>query len=300
MASQNTTISHHRQIWLQQANPEIRIHYIECLPTSGEPKDTILLIHGFPESSYQFRHVTGPLAQAGYRLIVPDYRGAGYSSHPPDGYTKDVLAQDLYKLVTEHIGIKQPIHVVGHDIGGMIAHAYVAQYPARVDSVIWGESTLPGTTNYEDTKHTPPLWHFDFQGQSDIAVSLVSGKEKMYLKHFYDRLSQKPEAFSNADLDFYANQYSQPGALRCGFHVYRMFDTDGVHNREWRERNGKVEVRSLVLSGEHVFMTAGALEMASEMYSNVEQGIVEGSGHWLAEENPEGFVEKVLAFVEKR
>ena len=91
-----------------------------------------------------------------------------------------------------------------------------------------------------------------------------------------------------------------PGALRCGFHVYRMFEADGVWNREWRERNGKVRVRSLVLSGEHVFMTAGALEMACEMYDNVEQGIVEGSGHWLAEENPEGFVEKVLAFVEKR
>ena len=295
-----STVSHHRQIWLQQANPEIRIHYIEVLPTSAEPKDTILLIHGFPESSYQFRHVTGPLARAGYRVIVPDYRGAGYSSHPPDGYTKDVLAQDLYKLVTEYVGIKEPIHVVGHDIGGMIAHAYAAQFPASVASIIWGECPLPGTKFYEDTKHTPPLWHFDFQGQSDIAVSLVSGKEKMYLKHFYDRLAQKPEAFSNEDLDFYTNQYSQPGALRCGFHVYRMFDTDGVHNQEWLKRNGKVEVRSLVLSGEHVFMTAGALEMASEMYSNVEQGIVEGSGHWLAEENPEGFVKKVLAFVEKR
>ena len=79
-----------------------------------------------------------------------------------------------------------------------------------------------------------------------------------------------------------------------------MFDTDGVMNREWLGRNGKVGVRSLVLSGEHCFMTPGALAMASEMYSDVEQGIVEGSGHWLAEENPEGFVEKVLAFVEKR
>ncbi|CAD6575782.1 MAG: hypothetical protein ASARMPRED_007465 [Alectoria sarmentosa] len=300
MASQTTPAPHHRQIWLQQADPEIRIHYIDCLPTSGKPKGTILLIHGFPETSYQFRHVTVPLAEAGYRVIVPDYRGAGYSSHPPDGYTKDVLAQDLYKLVTEHVGVKEPIHVVGHDIGGMIAHAYVVQFPSHVASVIWGECPLPGTNLYEDTKHTAPLWHFDFQAQSDIAVALVSGKEKIYLKHFYDRLSQNPAAFSNEDLDFYTTQYSMPGALRSAFHVYRMFDTDAVHNQEWLKRSGKVEVRSMVLCGEHVFLTANALEMASEMYSNVEMDIVEGSGHWLAEENPVDFVRKVLGFVEKQ
>ena len=120
MASGNTPVPRHRQIWLQPADPEIRIHYIECLPTSGESKGTILLIHGFTESAYQFRYVTVPLAQAGYRVIAPDYRGAGYSSHPPDGYTKAVLAEDLYKLVTEHVGVKEPIHVVGYDIGGMV------------------------------------------------------------------------------------------------------------------------------------------------------------------------------------
>ena len=79
-----------------------------------------------------------------------------------------------------------------------------------------------------------------------------------------------------------------------------MFDTDAEHNREWLKKNGKVEVRTMILSGEHVFMTASALEMASEMYSNVEKEIVEGSGHWLAEENPTDFVKKVLGFVEKK
>ncbi len=78
-----------------------------------------------------------------------------------------------------------------------------------------------------------------------------------------------------------------------------MFDTDAVHNQKWLKTNGKVEVRSMILSGEHVFMTASALEMASEMYNNVERGIVEGSGHWLAEENPQDFVRKVLGFVER-
>lgn len=301
MASQNTPVPRHRQVWLQTADPEIRLHYVECLPTTGgEPKGTILLIHGFPETSYQFRHVTVPFAEAGYRVIAPDYRGAGYSSCPPDGYTKAVLAQDLYRLVTEHAGVKEPIHVVGSDIGGMIAHAYVAQFPSHVASVVWGECLLPGSRFYEDYKHSPPLWHWDFQAQSDIAVSLVTGKEKMYLKDFYGRFTQNPHAFSNEDVDFYAMQYSMPGALRCAFEVYRMFETDAEHNREWLKKNGKVEVRSMVLNGEHVFWTASALEMASEMYSSVEAGVVEGSGHFIAAENPKDFVKKILEFVEKK
>ena len=120
MSAPTTLRTNNRQAWIQQSDPEIRIFYTECLPASGGTKGTILLIHGFPETSYQFRHVIGPLAEAGYRIIAPDYRGAGYSSKPPSGYTKDVLAQDLFKLVHDRLGVQDKIHVVGHDIGGMI------------------------------------------------------------------------------------------------------------------------------------------------------------------------------------
>ena len=300
MSSHNNPKPHNQQAWLQQSDPEIRLFYTECLPSSSKPKGTILLIHGFPESSYQFRYVIVPFAEAGYHVVAPDYRGAGYSSKPPSGYTKDVLAQDLYKLVHDHLKVTDKIHVVGHDIGGMIAHAYVAQFPDHVASVNWGECPLPGTTFYEDTTHTAPLWHFDFHSQTDIAVSLVTGKEKIYLKHFYDRLGQNPNAFTNEDLEFYTNHYSSAGALHAAFTTYRMFEEDAKHNREWRKKNGKVGVRAMIMSGEYVFMTARAQEMASEMYENVERGVVEGSGHWLAEENPEGFIKQVLAFIEKK
>lgn len=299
MASTTTPKPRDRQAWIQQSDPEVRIFYTECLPTSSKPKGTMLLIHGFPETSYQFRHVIVPLAEAGYHIIAPDYRGHGYSSKPPSGYTKDIISQDLFKLVTEHLGIKDKIHVVGHDIGGMIAHAYVAQFPDHVASLNWGECPLPGTTYYDDAKHTAGLWHFDFQAQTDIAVALTTGKEKIYLKHFYDRLLQNQSAITNADLDFYTTQYSAAGGLNAAFTSYRMFEEDAKHNRAWREKNGKVKVRSCVMSGEHVFTTARALEMAEEFYEGPEKIVIEGCGHYLAEENPKEFVRKVLEFVEK-
>lgn len=189
--------------------------------------------------------------------------------------------------------------MVGHDIGGMIAHSYVSQFPDHVASVNWGECPLPGTKFYDDAKHTPALWHFDFQSQTDIAVALTTGKEKMYLKHFYDRLVQNRSAITNADLEFYATQYAAAGALNAAFTTYRMFEEDAKHNRAWREKNGKVKVRNCVMSGEHMFMTAKALEMAEEYYEKPERIVIEGTGHWMAEEDPDQFVKKVLNFVEK-
>lgn len=115
---------------------EVTIAYIDCpAPTSKPSKGTVLLIHGFPQTAYQFRHVMTPISDAGYRVVAPDYRGAGHSSHPRDGYTKVVMATDLHTLLVKHLNINEPVHVVGHDIGGMIAHAYAAMFPKDTRSM---------------------------------------------------------------------------------------------------------------------------------------------------------------------
>ncbi|KAL8771824.1 MAG: hypothetical protein Q9209_002762 [Squamulea sp. 1 TL-2023] len=288
----------HRQVHLQQSNPEIRIHYVEAKPT-GTQKGTILLIHGFPESSYQFRHVMNPLSSAGYRTIAPDYRGAGYSSRPLTGYSKKILATDLHELLTKHLDITDPIHIIGHDIGGMIAHAYAVQFPSDVASLIWGECPLPGTTIYDEFKHTSALWHFDFHSVPDLPELLVSGHEKQYLKHFYDRLAQNPSAFTEEDLEFYATLYSAPGAMRAGFNVYRTFEEDKVDNQRWLKEKGKVKVRAMILGGEGTLDALRSEDMAKQVNEQVVAGVVQNAGHWIAEEQPEIFTRKVLEFIEQ-
>ena len=296
----------HQQAWIKESDPEIRIHYVETNPSSGTtPKGTILLIHGFPETSYQFRHVMPLISSHGYRVIAPDYRGAGASSKPPsseDAFTKTTIASDLHTLITSpsHLNITTPIHVIGHDIGGMIAHTYAAQYPEDTASVIWGECPLPGTKFYHDSKHTAPLWHFNFHSQGDIAESLVAGRERLYLKSFYDRLAQNPSAISSEDLGVYTDAYAQPGSIRCAFATYAAFERDAEINVQKVKEEGKGKVRSLVLNGERSFLAQKQGEMANEMYEGPEEAIVERSGHWIAEENPGDFVKKVVAFIEKK
>ncbi|KAJ9648304.1 hypothetical protein H2199_001157 [Coniosporium tulheliwenetii] len=279
----------------------IRINYIDCPPPpSTASRGIILLIHGFPQTSYQFRHVVTPLANAGYRIIAPDYRGAGQSSRPASGYTKTVMASDLIALMS-HLETTSKIHIVGHDIGGMVAHAYASRQLSNVASIVWGECPLPGTSAYaaDRTTHQVAQFHFIFHSVPDLPEALVAGREGVYLKHFFDKLVYNSAAITDADFGHYVLAYSQPGAMRAAFQVYSAFEKDAEENKEWVKREGKCKVPCMVFSGEMSRHKEEAENMAREVYEDVEAAVVEASGHYLAEENPEGFVKQVLEFIGK-
>jgi pimeloyl-ACP methyl ester carboxylesterase len=267
---------------------------------SSPSKAVIILLHGFPQTSHQFRHVLPLLAKQGYRCIAPDYRGAGHSSTNHDDFRKITMAADMLALLDE-LNIKEPVHVIGHDIGGMIAFALASRHPARVRSVCWGECPLPGTEAYrkDRTDNAVQQFHFIFHSVSDLPEALVVGRERVYVSHFLNKITYNLAAFSEADVDFYGEAYARPGAMRCAFGVYRAFEKDAGENREWVESNGKCKVPSLVLSGEKSRHRDEALGMVMEVTKRelVEEGVVEGAAHYLAEESPEGFVKAVLPFI---
>jgi len=282
---------------------EVFINTIICHPPQPTKlKGTILLIHGFPETSYQFRHVITPLSQSGYLVIAPDYRGAGSSSKPRDGYDKITMAADLHTLVTEHIGIKDKVHVVGHDIGGMVAHAYAATFPESTASVAWGECPLPGTEGFAKAMREEThggVWHFAFHWQADLPELLVQGRERIYIRSFYDRLAMQPLAITEKDTDHYAAMFARPGALRAGFDTYRAFHQDAEDNRGILREKGKCKVPCLTLNGDGSFLASIASEQAKEVYEDVTVSEVPRSGHWIAEENPAVFVVEVLKWISK-
>jgi len=120
-----------------------------------------------------------------------------------------------------------------------------------------------------------------------------------YLKHFFDKLVYNSAAITDADLEHYVLMYSQPGAMRAGFEVYRAFERDAEENQKWLKTEGKCKVPCMAFSGEMSKHKEEAESMVKEVYENVEVAVVEESGHYLAEENPEDFIRKVLDFVEK-
>jgi pimeloyl-ACP methyl ester carboxylesterase len=113
--------------------PGIGLDVIDAGPTEGP---VIVLCHGWPESSHSWRHQIQPLAQAGWRVLVPDQRGYGTSSAPRevDAYRSDHLAADLVALLDD-VGAETATFV-GHDWGALVVWDLARFHPERVDAVI--------------------------------------------------------------------------------------------------------------------------------------------------------------------
>ena len=309
MREERTTMTpQHHAINIQSLDKEpVRIAYLDHPPSpSSHPSDSpskppILLLHGFPQTSHQFRHVLPLLSQAGHRCIAPDYRGAGRSSTSHTDFRKTTMATDMLALL-DALDIAEPVHILGHDIGGMIAFALASRHPERVRSVCWGECPLPGTGAYERsrTDDAVQFFHFIFHSVADLPEALVAGRERAYVRHFLNKITFNLGAFGEADVDFYGEAYAQPGAMRCAFGVYRAFERDAEENCEWVVREGKCKVPSMILSGEESRHRKEAREMVLEVTERdaVEEGVVQGAAHYLAEESPSGFVEAVLPFLD--
>lgn len=124
----------------------VNLAFLDCANDTDQDvefKGTFLLIHGYPETCYQWRAVIPKLTQRGYRVLAPDYRGAGESSKPNHGFTKASMAADLTMLL-DHTGIDEPVHVVGHNTGAIIGFTLASRWPERVASLSMSECLLPG------------------------------------------------------------------------------------------------------------------------------------------------------------
>ena len=95
----------------------------------GGKGDPIVLLHGYPQSWYEWRYVMPDLAK-NYTVIAPDLRGFGDSSKPMTGYDGKTIAEDIYQLTTQ-LGFNR-ILLVAHDVGSQPAFSYAAEHPNNV------------------------------------------------------------------------------------------------------------------------------------------------------------------------
>ena len=273
---------------MAEVEPGVRIHYV----VAGDGQRAIVLLHGFPETWREWRAVIPALVQAGFRVVAPDYRGAGDSWRPAGGYDKRTMAQDIHHLVQDHLRIGEPAVVVGHDVGLWIAGAYALQYPADVSHLAVMEAPLAGTAVFERLR--PRLWHFAFHGARDVAEALVAGRERLYLQQFFAARYGDPSAVSAADFDAYVAAYSSPGGMRAAFETYRTFEQDATDNRAALEQHGKLTIPVLFAGGELSFSVPLGVEMMEEVAEDVTGLTFPRAGHWIPEEQPDALAAAIL------
>jgi len=269
------------------ANVEgLRLHYV--IAGAGEP---VLLIHGFPQTSYEWHNIIPALAEH-YTVIAPDYRGAGESERPQGGYDKHTMMEDLRGLVHQ-LGFKR-LRVVGHDIGVMVAYRYAAVHPDEVLQLVLMDAPVPGTVAAAQIRSMPRVWHVNFHSVRDLPEFLVAGREREYLTMFFKSRFTSPNAIPAEDMKVYIDAYSAPGAMRAGFECYRAWEGDGEANKPYLAK--KLQMPLLVLGGE--MSASGPLleTMMKDISINGQFKLVRNAGHWLCEQNPEQIKEMLLNF----
>jgi pimeloyl-ACP methyl ester carboxylesterase len=249
----------------------------------------VVMLHGFADTGDMW----APLAAAliGKRIVVPDLRGMGLSSHPPAGYDKKTQAQDIARVL-DKLGIDKA-DLVTHDIGNMVGYAFAAQFPARVTRWVAMDAPLPGIGPWDEILKSPMLWHFNFRGPD--MERLVAGRERIYLDRFWNELSANPNAIDEATRDHYAALYARPGGMHSAFEQFAAFTQDAVDNKAFAVK-GKLGMPVLAIGADKSFGTVQADVLRIVASDVTGQGIA-NSGHWLMEEQPAATVAAIAAFL---
>lgn len=259
---------------------DMRFSYYR-LGSGGQP---ILLLHGWPQTSFAWRRVA-PLLAAEFDVIVPDMPGFGDSAKPDAGFDKKTISRRLRELV-HTLGLTK-VAVAGHDIGGAVAYAYAAQWPDEVSHLAFIESSLPAFGQEEAMDVAKGgSWHFGFNMAGDIAEDLVRGREYLLVNHFMRRDTVglfDANAVSTEDVEHYARALAQPGSLRCSCSYYRTLPIDREDNRRWGAT--PLPMPALAVGAEWGYGPESAKTLR-RVATDVDERMIARCGHYVAEERP--------------
>jgi pimeloyl-ACP methyl ester carboxylesterase len=259
----------------------------------GGSGPAVVLLHGYQNTGDMWAPLAAELMQD-HTVIVPDLRGLGLSSRPEGGYEKVAQAADLAALLDE-MDVEEA-HVVGHDIGNMVAFAFAASHPHRTTTLTVMDAPIPGVGPWDEITRNPALWHFSFGGPD--AEQLVEGRERIYLDRLWNAFAADPAELTDATREHYARAYAQPGAMRAGFAQFAAFAQDAEDNRALLEE-GPLSMPVLAVGGEASFGSTMAAIMR-EAATDVTEVVIPNSGHWLMEEEPDATVAAVAAFLDEQ
>ena len=196
----------------------VRLHYVEA----GDGP-AVVLLHGFPDFWYGWRHQIPALAGAGFRVIAPDMRGYNTSDKPKGirSYRHEAVAEDIAGLIRQ-IGVGRAA-VAGHDWGGLIAWHLATHHSEAVERLIVLNAPHLGAWFREIWKPRQLVrsWYqFVFQ-LPRLPEAWIRAKDYALLRSVLRHDPARRDAFTDADIERYVEAMAQPGALTAAIHYYR-------------------------------------------------------------------------------
>lgn len=277
----------------------IKVGDVRLSVTSQGEGEPVVLLHGFPELSYSWRHQLPALADAGARALAPDLRGYGESDRPTDvdSYALPALCGDILGLL-DAIGAESA-HLVGHDWGGSIAWALASRSPERVRSLTILNSPHPVAS--AEARQIPEQqqksWYMLLFQFSGVAEAWLSADDFANLRRFvFDTAADG--VFSEEDRDRYVSALRRDGALTSALNYYRANIPPGSWLRPPPDLPS-IEVPTMIVWGEaDAYMSLLLLERSATKVSGplrIER--LPGVSHWVQQEAPGPVNELLVDFL---
>ncbi len=266
-------------------------------------KPVLLLLHGFPQTHVLWHRVAQQLKDR-YRLVMPDLRGYGDSSHEAADaehahYSKRAMAQEVIDML-DHLGV-QDFYLCGHDRGGRVAHRLAVDHPGRVKKLCVID-IAPTFDMYKatDFSFAQAYYHwFHLTQPAPLPEFMIGGNARAYLHAKLGGWGSQglgyiePEALAEYERCFCnptPNAKGWPAAIHSACEDYRASaGIDLEHDRESRARGDKIACDTLVLWGQRgvVNRLFKPLELWQAQCAGQVSGQAVPAGHFIPEELPE-------------
>jgi pimeloyl-ACP methyl ester carboxylesterase len=249
----------------------VSLHVEDC--GDGAP---VLLLHGWPDSAYVWRHQIPFLTGHGFRVIAPDLRGFGRSSRPVE-----VSDYALSKSVDDVTGLLDALrlesaHVVGHDWGAAVAWSVAMAHPERVQKLVAvsvGHPSVPWSLRQREM-----AWYelfFQFEG---IAEATVSYDDWTWLWQFLR---------GAGDQERYAQDLSRPGALTASFNWYRANLAPKMPGASRELPPVLVPTLGIWSSNDHYLDGERMEKSGAYVRAPWRHEVIEGASHWIPLDSPD-------------
>lgn len=270
----------------------VRFHYVEA----GDGP-LLLLLHGFPEFWYSWRHQIPALATR-FRVVAPDLRGYNETEKPQGGYDVRTLVEDVTCLVRA-LGHDR-CRLAGHDWGGVIAWAAAARYPEVIERLSILNAPHPTAmaialrTSASQRKWSRYIFAFQVPALPEL---ILRARNFAVIDKIMSGKMVHPERLSTADLDAFKAALARPGALRATLAYYRAAFR-GALRSGFAVHDVRISVPTQVIWGEQDF--ALGIELVrnlSRWVDDLELELLPTAGHWVQQDEPEITTELMLDFL---
>jgi pimeloyl-ACP methyl ester carboxylesterase len=271
----------------------VRLHVVEAGPEGGPP---VVLLHGFPEFWHGWRKQIGPLAEAGFRVIVPDQRGYNTSDKPGGvaAYRIETLAEDVVGLL-DAAGLERA-SIVGHDWGGVVAWWTVLVHPERVSRLSILNVPHPAVLRrhlLSSPRQMLRSWYILF-------FQLPGLPERFLAKDGFANLARavrggRKGTCTDADLALYREAWTQPGALTAMVNWYRA----ALRWASGRLPRLRVSAETLLLWGARDrFLGREMAEPSAALCDRHRLEIFEAATHWLQHDEADAVNDRLTRFLQ--